>query len=188
MVLLNAQTSGSVAASEKGAPAKESDTQGDSSQAHDSPPHSLGHKSASCVHESSLDSNCVQWLTQRLRLLFPTASNPLRGTAQSAKVFVDELFDPAKHSLVFEDFLNRTDGLPLFVSLTPSRTFSMGTAVPQTGSFSSFMYLVKPATKHSQEWTSCSLTDHVQVLLHPKSGSVSPRVIGHGVATCTDTV
>lgn len=167
MCSLNVQTSGSVVASEIGA--KES-VQGDSvSQALDSrAPSFSSHKSASCFHESSLDSSCVQWLTQRLRLLFPTSSSPLRGSAQSASVFVDELFDPAKHTLVFEDFLHRTDGLPLFVSLTPSRAFDMGTAVPQTGSYSSFLYLVKPATKEDQEWTSNALTDTIQVLLQAK--------------------
>lgn len=151
-------------ASEKGA--KESDRCLDSSQTHDSPTPSLSHKSASYVHESSLDSSCVSWLTQRLRLLFPASSSSLRGSAQSATEFVDDLFDPIKHTLVFEDFLRRTDGLPLFVSLTPSRHFNMATSVPQTGSYTSFMYFMKPTIKEDHDWTSGSLTDSIQVVLH----------------------
>jgi hypothetical protein len=138
---------------------------GQANSSHESPAPSLSHKSSSCVHESSLDNSCVTWLTERLRLLFPATSSPLRGSAQSAVEFVDELFDPSKHRLMFEDFLHRTDSLPLFVSLTPARTFNFSTAVPQAGSCSSFMYFVKPPTKEDQEWTSSSLTDNVQVML-----------------------
>jgi hypothetical protein len=159
---------------------------GQADSSHESPAPSLSHKSVSYVHESSLDSSCVQWLTQRLRLLFPASSSPLRGSAQSPVEFVDELFDPTKHTLVFEDFLHRTDGLPLFASLTLSRTFNMSTSVPQAGSYSSFMYFVKPLMKEDQEWTSSSLTDNIQVLLECSVAKVClPQMCDQAVA-CND--
>jgi hypothetical protein len=88
----------------------------------------------------------------------------LRGTASDASDFVDELFDVNQHALIFEDFLNRTDGLPLFVVLLPSRNFNMVTAIPKTGSYVSFLYMLKPSmSSEAVTWTDALLRQKIQV-------------------------
>lgn len=113
--------------------------------------------------ESNLDPSCVVWLKHCLELLCPAATNELRGKVDDPAAFVEDLFCSEKHVLVFEDFLNRTDGLPLFVALQPTRVLNMATAIPRPGTYVSLMYFLKPACTENPVWSQDTLIDTVQV-------------------------
>lgn len=127
----------------------------------ESPGHSTRHGSQ--VIEPSLDPCCLEWLQNELQLLCPDEANELRGSAEDPRAFVGDLFSSSKHSPIFEDFLKRTDGLPLFVALQPSRCFSMATVVPRPGTYESFMYFLKPPCSENPAWTRENLTQMIQV-------------------------
>lgn len=110
-----------------------------------------------------MEPGCLDWLKHHLQLLCPAETNELRGSSEDPHAFVDELFSSARHTLVFEDFLNRTDGLPLFVALQPSRSFNMATAVPRPGTYVSFMYFLKQTCNENPVWSQETLTQTIQV-------------------------
>lgn len=127
----------------------------------ESPAHSAHHGSQDV--ESGLEPSCLLWLKHHLQLLCPSATDKLRGSADGPAAFVDDLFSSAKHVLVFEDFLNRTDGLPLFVALQPARVLSMTTSIPRPGTYVSFMYFLKPPCNENPLWRQNTLTETIQV-------------------------